>query len=75
MGKPMESEHRIKSVGCGGEIVILDDDSVWTIAPHDRLHTMVWLSLTPIAVGDCQLINTEDGQAVAAERIRRRPGV
>ena len=70
MATACETGHWIKSVSNGGEIVILEDNSVWQIDPIDRVDVALWLPVTDIAVCDGELINTEDGETAGAQRVR-----
>ena len=65
-----ETGHWIKSVSNGGEIIILEDNSVWQIDSVDRIDTALWLPVTNIAVCYGELINTDDGERAAARRLR-----
>jgi hypothetical protein len=42
--------HWIKSKTDGGEIVTLEDGSIWQINPVDRIDTMLWLPITDIVI-------------------------
>lgn len=62
--------HWVQSVSSSGEIVILEDGSVWKIGALDRIDTALWLPTTDIIACDDKLINTEDNEIVEAVRIR-----
>jgi hypothetical protein len=66
MAKACESGHWVKSISRGGEVVILEDRTVWIVDPADRVDTVVWIPTTEIVVCDDKLINAEDGETVFA---------
>ncbi len=56
-----------------GEIIILEDGSIWGISPLDQIDSMLWLPVTDITVLDnsnllypYKLVNTEDDEIVEA---------
>ena len=65
-----ESGHWINSVSSDGQIVSLEDGSVWKIDIVDAIDSALWLPTTDIVVCDDKLINTEDSETVSARRIR-----
>ena len=65
-----ESGHWVKHVSDDGTIVILEDGSVWQIGGGDEIDTALWLPVTAITACDDKLINTDDGEVAAANRIR-----
>ena len=65
-----ERGHWVNIVSNGGEVVILEDGSVWQVSPVDAIDTMLWLPTTDIVVCDDKLINTEDKEVVDAIRVR-----
>lgn len=63
----------ITEVMAGGEVIKLQDGSLWQVAPMDRIDSSLWLPTTNITViqGDdpsypYKLINTEDSETVEA---------
>lgn len=62
--------HWIKSKTSDGQIVTLEDRSVWMIDQLDRIETMLWLPITSITVVEADvgylLINTDDGEKAHA---------
>lgn len=62
----------VSSVSSGGEIVILDDNSVWEIDAVDRVETSVWTLSDNIVTCEEEdaLINTDTGDKVSARKIR-----
>ena len=65
-----ETGHWIESVSDDGEIVKLEDGSVWEVEAGDTVDSALWLPTTDIVSCDDKLINTEDNETVAATRLR-----
>lgn len=65
-----DSGHWVQDVSSNGAIVVLEDDSVWSIEPGDRVDTSLWLPMTDITACYDKLINTEDGEVAEARRVR-----
>lgn len=65
-----ESGHWVDSVSSDGQIVKLEDGSIWEIDPVDAIDSMLWLPTTDIIACDDKLINTDDNETVSAQRIR-----
>ncbi|WP_161940228.1 hypothetical protein [Cupriavidus necator] len=65
-----ESGHWVESVSSDGEIVILENQSVWQVDAADAIDSMLWLPTTDIVACDDKLINTDDNETVSATRIR-----
>lgn len=65
-----EDGHWIESVSGNGRIVILEDGSVWEVDSLDTITSSLWLPISEIVACDDKLINTDDGESVAAQRIR-----
>ncbi len=65
-----ESGHWVQEVMSDGEIVKLEDGSLWAIDPVDQVDTMLWLPVTDIVVCPGKLINTDDNETAGAVRIR-----
>jgi hypothetical protein len=53
-----------------GEIVKLEDGSIWEVDAVDRIDSALWLATTDIVVCDGKLINTEDNESVDAVRLK-----
>lgn len=64
-----EDGHWVKSVSSDGEIVVLEDGSVWQVDSADAIDSALWLPTTNIVACDDKLINTDDGETVEAVRI------
>jgi hypothetical protein len=65
-----DSGHWVQSVANDGQIVILEDSSVWEIDLVDRVDTMLWLPTTEIVACEDKLINTDDSETAGAVRLR-----
>jgi len=65
-----ESGHWVDSVSDDGEIVKLEDGSMWEVDGADTPDSSLWLPTTDIVVCDGRLINTEDNEKVSATQIR-----
>jgi hypothetical protein len=56
-----------------GSIIVLDDGSIWIVAPYDRATSGPWVDATSITVNDSgapdQLVNTDDHETVDANYI------
>lgn len=65
-----ESGHWIESVSDGGEIIKLEDGSIWQVDALDIIDSALWLPTSEIVVCDDKLINTDDNETVSATRLR-----
>jgi len=65
-----ESGHWVESVSDDGEIVKLEDGSIWEVDGADTIDSALWLPTTEIVVCDGRLINTDDNEKVSATQIR-----
>lgn len=70
------SGHWIGEVMDSGRLVKLEDDSLWEVAPLDRIDTALWLPTTEITVLDggdplypYKLVNTDDGEVANAKLV------
>lgn len=69
-GSDCESGHWIESVSDDGEIIKLEDESIWQVDQVDTIDSTLWLPVTDIVVCDGKLINADDSESVSATRIR-----
>ena len=55
-----------------GQIIKLDDGSVWRVDPVDAITSRFWSVGDDVVVGagDDKLVNTDDGEEVEATRLR-----
>ncbi len=65
-----ETGHWIESVSDDGQIIKLEDGSVWEVDDVDTVDSALWLPTTDIVACDDKLINTEDDETVSAKRLR-----
>jgi hypothetical protein len=65
-----EAGHWIESVTADGQIIKLEDGSIWEVDPADVIDSALWLPISDIVVCDDKLINTDDNETVSARRIR-----
>lgn len=65
-----EAGHWVESVSNDGQIVKLEDGSIWEVDAVDAIDSALWLPTTEIVVCDDKLINTDDNETVSATRIR-----
>ncbi len=65
-----ESGHWVDSVSNDGQIVKLEDGSIWEVDAVDAIDSSLWLPTTDIVACDDKLINIEDNETVSAARIR-----
>lgn len=65
-----ESGHWIKSVMDDGNLVKLEDGSIWKVDPVDTVDSSLWLTTSDIVACDDKLINTDDNEVVNAKRIK-----
>ena len=65
-----EAGHWIESVAADGQIIKLEDGSIWEVDAADRIDSALWLPISDIVVCDDKLVNTDDSETVSARRIR-----
>lgn len=65
-----ESDHWVESVSSDGQIVKLEDGSIWEVDSVGAIDSALWLPTTDIIACDDKLINTDDNETVSATRIR-----
>ena len=70
VGAGCDGGHWVDSVSSNGEIVKLEDGSIWKVGGVDAIDSMLWLPTTDIIVCDDKLINTDDNEAVDATRLK-----
>jgi len=70
--------HWIQKVIENGKYILLEDKSLWEISPIDVIYTSIWLPITNILIVESKnrsfpyyLINTDDGEKVAAKLIKK----
>ena len=65
-----ESQHWVESVSDNGQLIQLEDGSIWEVDAGDAIDSALWLPTTDIVACDDKLINTDDNETVSAMRIR-----
>jgi hypothetical protein len=60
----------VDSVSNNGQIVKLEDGSIWEIDPLDTIDTMLWLPTTRVVTFSDNLINTDNNETAFAIQIR-----
>jgi hypothetical protein len=65
-----ESGHWIDSVMSDGEIIKLEDGSVWRVDAGDTVDSMLWLPISDVVVCSDKIINTDDNETVGVTRLR-----
>lgn len=65
-----ESGHWVDSVSNDGQIVKLEDGSIWEVDAVDAIDSSLWMPITDIVACNDKLINIEDNETVSATRIR-----
>jgi hypothetical protein len=65
-----ESGHWIQSVSDDGEIVSLEDGSVWQVNEIDAIDSMLWLPTEDVVACSDHLIDTDNGEKVSARRLK-----
>jgi hypothetical protein len=65
-----EDGHWISSVSSDGEIVTLEDGSVWQVDSIDRIDTALWLPTEDVVICGNTMINTDNGERASVTRLR-----
>lgn len=65
-----EDGHWILSIKSNGELITLEDGSIWQVDSLDTIYTGIWLPITNITVCGNTMINTDDGERVGVSKIR-----
>jgi len=62
--------HWIKSVAGNGEIIQLEDGSIWQVDSIDTVISSIWLPISNITICGSYLVNTDDGEKVSVRRLK-----
>ena len=65
-----ESGHWIDAVLSDGEVIKLEDGSLWEVDAGDQATAALWLAMTDVVVCDAKIINTDDNESVEARRLK-----
>jgi hypothetical protein len=68
-----EDGHSIDSVSADGEVIILENGSVWGVDSINTVKSSLWLPASSILICDGRLVNTDDDEVVSAEKISGNP--
>ena len=52
-----------------GSIIKLDDGTIWKVSSLDTIDSGLWMVMDSIAACDDELINTDNGEKVEAQKI------
>ncbi len=66
-----EAGHWVDSVLSDGEIVKLEDGSIWQVDSSDTVDSSLWLETEDVTVCNGKLINTDDKSTVGAHRLQQ----
>lgn len=71
-GSDCESGHWIESVSDDGDIIKLEDGSVWEVDDVDTVTSTLWLPTTDVIVCEMKgkMINVDDNESVAVRRLK-----
>jgi Sel1 repeat len=65
-----EAGHWVDSVLSDGEILKLEDGSIWQVDDTDTVDSGLWLDTEDVTVCDGKLINTDDKSSVGVHRLK-----
>jgi hypothetical protein len=65
-----EDGHWIQTIAGNGEIIKLEDGSIWQVDGVDTVTSSIWLPVSNITICGSYLINTDDGEKVSATRLK-----
>jgi hypothetical protein len=65
-----EDGHWINEVLGNGQILKLEDGSLWKVEPVDTVTSSLWLPVSDVIVCDDKIVNVDDGETVHARRLR-----
>jgi hypothetical protein len=61
--------HWIDEVLADGQILKLEDGSLWKVDPIDTITSSLWLPVSDVIVCDDKIVNVDDGETVHARRL------
>ena len=65
-----EAGHFILSITANGDIIQLEDGSIWRVDDIDMVTSIIWQLLSNITICGSHLINTDTGEKVRATRLK-----
>ncbi len=67
---PCENGHWIESVTDDGEIIKLEDGSIWQVDATDTIDSALWLAMSDVILCNDKMINVDDNEKVSVTRLR-----
>jgi hypothetical protein len=68
--KACEGSHWIEEVLADGQILKLEDGTLWKGDPTDTVTSALWLPVSDVIVCDDKIVNVDDGETVQVRKIR-----
>jgi hypothetical protein len=65
-----DSGHWIQEVLADGQIIQLEDDSVWQVDATDAATASIWLPTDDVIVCEEKLVNVDDKESVGVRRLK-----
>lgn len=65
-----EDGHWIADVLADGEILKLEDGSMWKVDPTDTVDSALWLAPSDVVVCDFTIVNVDEGETVHVRPLR-----
>lgn len=65
-----EDGHWIQEVLADGQILKLEDGSLWKVDPADAVDSALWLAPSDVVVCDFTIVNVDEGETVHVRRLR-----
>jgi hypothetical protein len=65
-----EDGHWIDEVLADGQILKLEDGTLWQVDPGDTITSSLWLPVSDVIVCDDKIVNIDDGETVRIRKIR-----
>lgn len=65
-----ETGHWIDAVMADGEIIKLEDGSLWQVDSVDMITSGLWLPISDVLICGDHMINTDDNESVGVRRLR-----
>lgn len=63
--------HWINTISNDGEIIVLEDGSIWQVDPLDIIYTSLWLPIENVIIcGESLMINSDNGEKARVIRIK-----
>ena len=62
--------HWIQSITGNGEIIKLEDGSIWQVDSIDTITSSIWLPISNVTICGSTMINTDDGEKVGVTKLK-----